>query len=74
MSKSYSFKWDDGTKAKFTRDSSGSVIYYLDGVKKFIICEPDWLDLVKALQEAPLPTESSPRVGEIVGWRCWRVG
>lgn len=71
--KVFKFPWDDNAgEAKFSRGADGKVHYHCAGRLVFTIDGKRWDEMVAALARYPIPSETLPIVGEIVGWRCWR--
>jgi hypothetical protein len=72
------YSWSDGKKAKWMRQPDGSVTYICDNQEVFILTKVWWDKLVKTMDVSPLRTprpraDDIPIIGEITGWRCWRV-
>jgi hypothetical protein len=73
-SNSCEFKWRDGAKARWKRRSDGWVEYRCDDTLKLTLSPENARMVARVILGESLPHEGIPRIGEIVGWRCWRLG
>lgn len=67
------YEWSDNSKAKWVRSKNGSVTYVCGDREVFLVDRVWWNAIVQAMEEAPISSTDVPVVGEIVGYRCWRV-
>lgn len=69
----YEYTTKEGGEVRWVREHNGGVRYFLNDTWKAYISPKSWKELVSAMETRPLQHDGLPIVGEVTGYRCWRV-
>lgn len=69
----YEYTYANGDKARWVREPGGRIRYWVGGKWKFYLDPDTWNKVVAAMAGRPLHNDDVPIVGEVTGYRCWRV-